>query len=425
MMQTLDNPRRLEARNIRILSYDTATFGIIQAGIVSFIAVFLVRLGAPNAVVGFLASAPALGAIFLSIPAARLLEGRTDLVRIVVIGRIFMRLPLLAIAAAPFFLTGDALVWTIVGLWTLTSIPAAIVNQAWTGVVAAIIPASRRAQVNGNRWAFFSIVTAVAGAAFGRSLDLIANPLNFQFVFLVSFLAGWATIHMFAMLRMPEAPGDKALTPAIRPAPPRLTEYVQIVRAYPPFMRFILTAFVYRIGLNLPVALFSIYWVREVHASNTAIGVQNTAANLMLVVSYLFWGRLAVRRGHRIVLLLASAGTSLYPLATAFVRDELWLIPVALIYGIFASGIDVSFFEALLRSAPPERLQTFIGINASLANLVIFLAPIAGTLLADVIGIQAALIAAGVIGLVGTGLFYTFSIAQEERALAPPVASGA
>jgi MFS family permease len=400
---------------VRFLTLDTATVGVVQAGIVAFISVFLVRLGAPNAVVGFLAAAPALGSIFLSVPAATRLEGRRDLVRIVCISRAVMRLPLLLIAIVPFFLTGDAEIWTIVALWTFTSIPAAVVNQAWTGVVAAIVPPSRRPRVNGNRWALLSVVTAVAGAAFGRSLDLVPAPLNFQFVFLVSFVAGWATIHLFAQIRLPdEAKASPSALPAARRSSPRLGEYLTIVRDYPPFARFILTAFVYRIGLNLPVALFSIYWVREAQASNTIIGVQNTAANLALVASYLLWGQTAARRGHRIVLLLASAGTSLYPLATAFVRQEIWLVPVALIWGTFASGIDVSFFEALLRSSPPERLQTFIGINSSLANLVIFVAPIGGTILADLIGIRFALLLAATIGLIGTGLFYTLAIARDQ-----------
>jgi MFS family permease len=408
------------------LTIDTATFGIVQAGIASFVAVFLVRLGAPNTVVGFLTAAPALGAIFLSVPAATRLEGSRDLVRVVCIGRVFMRLPLLAIAIVPFFMTGDVEIWAIVALWTLTSIPAAVVNVAWTGVVAAIVPPKRRARVNGNRWALLSVVTAVAGASFGRSLDLVGEPLNFQIVFLISFLAGWATIHLFAQLRLPEiSSNDRTPALAVKPLSPHLADYVRIVRDYPPFMRFVLTAFVYRIGLNLPVALFSIYWVREAHASNTTIGIQNTAANLALVVSYYLWGQIATRRGHRIVLLLASAGTSLYPLATSLVREEIWLIPVGIIWGLFASGIDVSFFEALLRSSPPERLQTFIGINSALANLVVFVAPIAGTLLADLIGIREALITAGVISLIGTGLFVTFSIAREEPITASGVAATA
>jgi MFS family permease len=418
MIQTARPPisrSALEARNIRYLTYDTATVGIVQAGITAFVAVFLVRLGAPNTVIGLLAAVLSIGAIFLSMPAATRLEGRRDLVRIVCIGRVFMRLPILAIAAVPFFLTGPVEIWAIVALWTLTSIPAAVVNPAWTGVVAAIVPPQKRPRVNGNRWALLSVVTAIAGAAFGRSLDLVREPLNFQIVFFISFLAAWATIHIFAQLRLPEVSANAGKSTFVgKPLSYSLGDYVRIVREYPPFMRFVLTAFVYRIGLNLPVALFSIYWVREAHASNTTIGIQNTAANLALVASYVLWGRLAARRGHRIVLLIASAGTSLYPLATAMVREEIWLIPVALIWGTFASGIDVSFFEALLRSSPPERLQTFIGINSALANLVIFIAPIGGTLLANLIGIHLALILGATISIIGTILFYSFSIAREE-----------
>ncbi len=404
----------LEERNVRLLTVDTAIQGVIQGGIAAFVAVFLVRLGASNAVIGLLASAPALGSIFLSVPAGAWLEGRPDLVRIVVLGRLGIRVCYLAIAVVPFFLSGAAAIWPIVALWTLTSVPAAVVNPAWTAVVAAIVPPRRRPSVNGTRWSLLSIVTAIAGAGFGGMLDRIVSPLNFQIVFLVSFLVGMVTLFTFDQIRLPKGvPSPGQAGPHRHPAP-SLPEMWRIVREYPPFARFVFTSFVYRIGLNLPVALFSIYWVREAHASNTIIGIQNTAASLALVVSYLVWGRLAARNGHRIVLLLASAGTALYPLATGFVSQELWLIPVALIWGAFASGIDVSFFEALLRTCPADRLQTFIGINTALANLVIFVAPIAGTMLADLIGIHLALFTAAAISLIGTGLFYTLAIAVEE-----------
>jgi MFS family permease len=420
--------RSLEERNVRVLTIDTAIQGLIQAGIAAFVSVYLVRLGAPNAVVGFLTSAPALGAIFLSVPAASRLEGHPNLVRVVVIWRFLLRLCTLAIALIPFFLTGDVEMWAIVALWTLTSVPAAIVNPAWTAVVAAIVPPRRRPSVNGTRWALLSVVTAAGGAAFGRTLDLIVTPLNFQIVFFISFLAGMVTLYTFSLIRMPPKPASEVPSTLKPPgAALSLGDIIQVIREYPPFTQFLWTGFIYRIGLNLPVALFSIYWVREAHASNTIIGIQSTVANLALVGSYLFWGRLAVRKGHRIVLLLSSAGTGLYPLATGLVRDEIWLIPVALIWGAFASGIDVSFFEALLRSAPQERLQTFVAINSSLANFVIFVAPLAGTLLADAIGIHVALFLAAAISLLGTFLFYTFHIAREaapgptgrpERALA-------
>src|SRR6516165_5788270 len=122
---------QLEERNVRFLTLDTATQGVIAAGINAFVAVFLVRLGAPNAVVGFLASAPALGAIFLSVPAGARLEGRRDLIRIVNVSRLFIRVAYVLIALVPLIFLDSNAIWPIVVLWTLTSIPASVANPAW------------------------------------------------------------------------------------------------------------------------------------------------------------------------------------------------------------------------------------------------------------------------------------------------------
>ena len=449
MLPHTDAPSGLERRNVRALTLDTAAQGLVAAGINVFVAVYLVRLGAPNTLVGFLASAPAFGAIFLSIPAGAFLEGRKDLVRVVNVNRAFIRSAYLAIAIVPFAFVGVNAIWPVVILWTLTSIPAAVANPAWTAVVARIIPPHRRPRVNGNRWAILSVITAVGGAGFGWMLDRVSTPLNFQIVFIVSFLGGLLSIYFFGLIRMPDdaqrsPSGDldggssagrfrgpdsamtttrvtsKATGHVARFLP--VGEIVRMSRHYPDFARFTIAAFVYRIGLNLPVALYSIYAVREAHASNTIIGLQSTAGNLALVASYLLWGQVAARRGHRIVLLAATAGLSFYPFATSLVSNAVWLIPATLIWGAFASGIDVSFFEGLLRTCPPERLQTFIAVNSAVANVVIFFAPIAGTLLADLVGIRAALVGAGAISLVGSALFYFLNVAKERTTTPGPPA---
>ena len=144
-------PMKLEQHNVRCLTLDTAVQGVIAAGINVFVAVFLVRLGAPNALVGFLAAAPALGAIFLSLPAGALLEGRRDLVRIVNLSRLGVRGAYLLIALVPFVVGGSAEIWAIVALWTLTSVPASVANLAWTTVVARIVPPLLRPRVKSTR----------------------------------------------------------------------------------------------------------------------------------------------------------------------------------------------------------------------------------------------------------------------------------
>ena len=91
----------LERANVRMLTLDTAVQGIIQAGIAGFLAVFLVRLGAPSALVGLVAALPSLGAALLSLPASRWVAGRTDPVRVVVVTRAFIRFSYLAIVIVP------------------------------------------------------------------------------------------------------------------------------------------------------------------------------------------------------------------------------------------------------------------------------------------------------------------------------------
>jgi MFS family permease len=405
----------LERANVRMLTLDTAVQGIIQAGIAGFLTVFLVRLGAPSALVGLAAALPSLGAALLSLPASRWVAGRTDPVRVVVVTRALIRFSYLAIAIVPSLMSGVPASSLITLFWGLQSLPASITGLAWTGVVAEIIPPARRPMINGVRWALLSVVTAASGALFGLLLGLFPFPLNYQIVFLISFLAGLVTLWTFGRIRMPHA-GAPAAPTRISVG---LLDLPRLLQSEGAFARFTVAGFVYRIGLHLPTAVFPIFWVNELHASDTLIGLRTTAGHGALAVSYIMWGYLAVRLGHRPVLLAASAGLSLYPILTAAIVDPVWLVPAALVWGLFASGIDVAFFEALLRTTPVDRRAIFVAIDSTIANLAVFAAPLLGALLGDLIGLRPALILAGCLSLLGTVLMVTLAVAATAPA-APP-----
>jgi MFS family permease len=269
--------------------------------------------------------------------------------------------------------------------------------------------------VNGIRWALFSVVTAAAGALFGLLLDWLTFPTNYQAVFILSFIAGLLTCYTFSRLRLPG--GQPPPEPAR--ARLRLFDLVQQVRQEPAFARFLLSTFIYRLGLNLPVPLFSIYWVNVMQASDTLIGLRTTVAYAALILSYLLWGWLAARRGPRLVLLLSSLGVSFYPLLTAASPDIVWLMPVALLWGLFVSGIDISFFETLLRTIPRQRQALFIAVNSALANLAIFVSPLAGAALADLIGLVPSLVLAGLLSLLGTLLMGVLAVAGRPATAQP------
>lgn len=407
---------RQEARNILHLYLDIAWQGLIAAGISTYLAVYLVRLGASALLIGLLTSLPALVTILFSIPSAYFLAGRRDLISVVNWSRLGARLSYLAIAAVPYLLTGDRLSLApvvVVGIWSLSAVFSSVTTPAWTSVYAAAVPPRRRPQINGGRWALFSLITAVAVSLFGRLLDVVPSPTNYQLIFVLSFIAGLFSIYHFGQLHLPEASGPSSLPPS----PWRTLAASGVLK------RYLVGTFVYRLGISLPAALYPLYWVGTLGASDTLIGLRTTAGYGALVVAYFIWGRIAVRYGHRRVLLASSLGLAIYPALTALARTPAALVPIALVWGAFAAGIDHSFFESLLQAAPAEERASAAALDATVANVAVCVGPLVGTTLAGLVGFPLAFVASGGLCVAGTGLFWVLRVGHRQPQ--PPAEPGA
>ena len=396
--------------NIRHLYLDTAWQGVMAAGISTYLSIFVVRLGASNLYVGLLTALPALVAALLAVPVGTLVEGRDNPVAVSNRFRTVLRFCYLLVALVPFFLGGGDAALAIVLIWGLSSIASVALSPPWYAVIAAIVPPRIRPYVNGNRWALVSIITAATVPLFGKLLDSVSFPANYQIVFFASFVTGLVSVYHFGQIRLPK------VTAGDRPPRPGFVQSLAALRrslatSYE-FRRFVAGSVVYQLGTYLAAPLFAIYWVHNLQASNTLIGLRTSAAYGILVLGYVIWGRVAVRLGHRRVLIACGIGTSVYPVLTALVPNASWLIPVAMLWGAFAAGIDIAFFECLLRSAPAGHVETFSAVSTTVTNITCFIAPIAGTLLADALGIQIALVAAGVLILVGAMLFYVLGVGR-------------
>ena len=414
-------PLTLEDRNIRQFYLDTACQGLVSGGIGTFLAIFVVRLGASSFLVSLLTSLPAILMAPLAIPAGLFVERQRDLMKVTNWGRILHRGSFLLVALVPF-LVRDHLAEAITLLWTLKSIPAAFINLSWTGIIAEIISPQRRPRVNGNRWALVSLVSALSVPGFSLILDRIVFPLNYQIVFFISFVGGVLSIYSFSRIILPSSVQDSIVEQARSASQPKATgTAIQRLRDYaasfvqaPTFVRYLVTTLVLRFGLNLPSALYSIYWIRHLDASDSWIGWQATAASLALIVGYFAWGRIAARKGHYLVLLTCTVGLSLYPLCTGLIPSQFWLPVVALLRGFFVTGINISFFDTLLHICPADRRPSFVALNTLCAQLALFLAPMAGSLLADLTDIRVVFFLASGILLLAAVLFRRFRVAQDK-----------
>ena len=163
----------------------------------------------------------------------------------------------------------------------------------------------------------------------------------------------------------------------------------------------------------MPVALYSIYWIRHLDASDLWIGWRATASSLALIVGYYLWGRVASRKGHHLVLMACTVGVGLYPALTALVSDQVWLPLVAVVYGFFVTGIDISIFDTLLHVCPPEKRASYVALNTFFANLVIFIAPMLGSLLDRWLDIRAVFVIAGGVHLLAALMFRLLRVAAD------------
>lgn len=367
--------------------------GIQLGGIVAFMPVFLARLGASSALLGWYNSAPSLFLMFLLIPGASVAERQVDQVRVRVKYARILRMAYLVCAVAPFVVPTEYLPIVLVVIWTLTTLPNAVAIPSWTAVLASAVSPRRRASVNSGRWALLGVVSALGTAAFGWTLDHVLYPYNYQLVFAVSFALSMLDPYAFSFIKVP--PSEPVRSEKTGTLVERLLAYVRPAKQQPAFLRYLLITLPYRIALNLPVPLYSLFWVNELAAPDTVIGLRGTVGNCVLVVGYLLWGRWTRRLGHRTVLMLSAGLMALYPIATALSPTPAGLLPAAAIWGFGAAGVDIGLFDMMLGVCPTERQPLFAAIWMIVARFAMFLGPLLGASLADLTTLGTALLIGG------------------------------
>jgi MFS family permease len=403
--------RARENRNIRSLYRHTCWVGVISAVITTFIPIFAVRAGASTFEVGLLTSLPALVAILLSIPAASFAARHRRIVRLVSLTVLGVWVCSVAMTFMPSLLTGGAADYipeAIIALSALSAVFASISNPAWTAVLADAVSPRRRPVVNGQRWAMLSAVSAATVFIAGWYLDFADFPFGYQSLIVAAALAG--LVALYYMEKIEVTTGGHNPAAALPRSPWQTLALVPgMFRGHPAFARYVGTMFVYRMGLGLPAALFPIFWVDHLHASDSWIGIRATAAQGALVVSYALWGRIASRKGYRFVMLCCGLGTATYPALTGLVPAPIWLIPVAILWGFFAGGMDVSLFEGLIDAVPVDQRVLYAAVNTTFANLTILIGPLLGIALVEIIGMRATFGVAGLACLVGSLLYYALT----------------
>ena len=390
--------------------YQEALFqAMASAGALSFLAVFLVRLDAPNWLVGLNTSLPALMKIIVVLPIGAWVQRQPNLIHIVNRTRFIFRGTIAGFALLPY-LPRSVAPFVMVAVWAIASIPDAALYISWTTIMGQVTTPQRRARMLSTRQAIMGLFAAGLGFLSGQWLDWAPYPLNYQLLFISAFVAGLGSIWAFSNLRLPLA---------IQSAPGRaragLRQTLGLVRSTPSFRNYAVATFLFRIGMHMPMALYALYRVRELGASDAWLGILMTVERLLNVVSYSALSRWLPRPRFRRMLWIGCLGMALYPFTTALAtRPEALLFPSVLL-GIFAPAMNIFLTDTLFLVSPEEQRPTFVAADTFLANITAFGAPMLGTLLGDLITIPTALMIGAAVRVVGGMSFFWLNVGAERK----------
>jgi len=395
----LDKTTRSNYRNVQV---DAVGIGLASAA-APFLPVFLARLGAGAFEVGLLTAMPAVAGLVFALAIGRFLQSRPNIVWWYSFSRMLVISAYAATGAAPFIIPREWLIPAVIGIWALATVPQTIVNTGFTVVMNSVAGPAGRYELLSRRWTILGFTSAVFVVIAGALLDRIGFPVNYQAVFLALSVGGLISFRYSSSIVLPA----RAPEVEVKAAPGRDTirEYVRLVRARPDFLSFTLKRFVFFAGVTLAQPILPLYYVNTVKASDSWIGAISMVGTVVMLFGYSFWSRQSRLRGSRFVLMATTFGVGMFPLLVAATHRVEVIALLAGMAGVFQAGVDLVFFDELMKTIPEEYSAMFVSFAQMFQYLATVVAPLLGTLLAGWVGLGGALVAASVLRLAGTALF--------------------
>jgi hypothetical protein len=281
--------------------------------------------------------------------------------------------------------------------------------------MSAVAGSEGRYALMSRRWSILGLTSALTAVIAGQLLNRISFPRNYQIVFIGLAAGGLISYYFSSHISLPDtAPLPRTVGLS---SPQRLRRYLDQIRAEKAFVSFVGKRFVYLSGAAFALPLFPIYLVRHVGASDGWIGAINSIQSGILLIGYLFWARQGRRRGARYVLLRTTLGLAAYPALVAGTRSVELIALITAAAGVLQAGLDLVFFDELMKTVPAEQSATFVSLAQSLQFASTMAMPLLGTLVAQHLGIGIAFAISALLRLAG---FALFASGQDRHAPAGP-----
>ncbi len=286
--------------------------------------------------------------------------------------------------------------------------PAVLFATGWNPLLADVVPEDLRAHVFALRSMLGSGTIALLTFVAGLMLDRGAFPRNFQWLYLVGLVGGLLSVYLVSRIDIPDT------TPAEVPLLHERVSLVQAVREglheSPQFGRLLINTLVYRLGTWMLAPLYIVFFVQELGALDSWVGLYNTVIHVAIVAGYWAWRRISVGMGDFPSLLVALPVTAAFPFLVALLPNLTLILLIGLLIHLFVPGVELNHSLLFVARVPPSRRHTGIAFYSMVMNLGAFVLPMVGVAVAGAIGIRLTLVLGGLLRVLGVGLFHIYPI---------------
>jgi hypothetical protein len=341
--------------------------------------------------------------LILAIVVGRFLQTRSNIVPWYSLSRLLVISCYALTGLLTFVLSKEYTVIATLAIWAFATIPQTALAVAFSVVMNTVAGPEGRYALLSRRWAIFGLTSVVMTFFVTRVIDLVEFPRNYEMMFLGLSLGGLISYYFSNQIKLPDQ------TPPLLVRSSSIFDsarnYFSLIRKEPAFMSFATKKFVYYSAIALSAPIMPLFFVRDVKATDSQIGTITMVMTLVMLVGYFLWPWSSRKYGGRFVLLATTFGMIFYPALTAATPQVPLIILYAAIAGLFQAGLDLVFFDELMKTVPPEYGATFVSLAQSMQYLSAIVAPLVGTWLADSIGLGGALWVSAGLRLLGFLLF--------------------
>lgn len=390
MIEWLLPRREVEARHVaqgmRLLLYDGAMSHVLMVFTTgAFLIGFALNLGASNTVIGVLAAVGPMSQI-IQIPTIFLVE-RLRLRKAITLATAFVsRLMWVFIAVIPWTLPQRYQIPAFVGCLFVHFGLAAVAGCSFNSWVKDLIPESIMGSFFGRRLAYATFAGALLSLAAAIGIDYYreayGEPLGaYTLLFLIASGVGVTGLVFLGSVAEPRMANIQ--TSGVREVlsePWRDKNFRQLLI----FLGF------WNFAVNFAAPFFGVYLLRELGMSMSWVLGLSVLSQLVNVLFFSLWGRLADRFSNKSVLAVSGPlfifSFILWPFTTMpdqhFLTAPL-LILIHILAGISTAGVTLCAGNIALKAAPYGKATAYLATSALVSGIAATCAPILAGFAAD------------------------------------------